>query len=216
MGKDTTPRSVAETSRATGAAQTMITEINQQTSPEELHAAITTWGSRTTGGTHGVAIVVQVHGVEGVGPGAGSAAAPIIGLPNATYRVATVAEMLAHPQSITAGIQAGVAQADLAQSNAAVAQAIQAKIAEFSKYASIEVSQIADLGGGLSVRTTVPGSLASRLPGAVSLGAAGIAGLTDDEYAAFLKNLRRVDADRSLNVFTQDLDTLQIVSVTTA
>jgi hypothetical protein len=216
LGKDTTPRSVAETRGATDAAQAMIDNIASATTPEELFATLTYWNSGSVGGQSPRAIVTQVTGVEGVGPGTGSAGAPFIGLPNPTYRVATVAEMLAHPNDITASIQAGVAPGGLEQGNAAVVGAIRNKLAEFARFASIEVSQTADLGGGLSLRTTVPGSLASRLSGAVNLGGAGVAALSDDDYVALLKELRRVDADRSLNIWTRDPDTLQIVSVTSA
>jgi hypothetical protein len=214
LGKDTTPRSVAETRGATDAAQVMIDNIAATTTPEELFATLTYWNSGAVGGQSPRAIVTQVPGAEGVGPGTGAADAPFVGLPNNQYKVATLAEMLR--LRVRASVQAGVDPSGLAQANSAVEGAIENKKAEFSKYASIEVSQTADLGGGLSLRTTVPGSLASRLSGAVSINAQSLLALTDEEKIAFFKDLRRLDAERGLGILTTDPTTGAFVSVTTA
>jgi hypothetical protein len=70
-----------------------------------------------------------------------------------------------------------------------------------------DVSLDTALDGGLTRTTTVPGSMASRLSGPLNINAASLLGLTDDQKAAFLKELRRVDADRSLKIFARDPDT---------
>jgi len=219
-GKDTTAsqaREKREAGRATGAAQQMVDEIREAATPEMLYAIIASWGSGYSGGTHTVAIVVQVKGVTGVGPGTGASDAPVVGLPNPTFRVATLDELLEHAQDITASVQAGVAPSMLSQANQAVVSAIQSKIGELMANAGIEVSSSQMLTADVRRTTSVPGTLASRLPaGQLDITAQSLLGMSDDQKAAFLKELRRVDAERSLRILARDPETGQLVSVTDA
>jgi hypothetical protein len=209
-------RQAAEVERAAGAGSDLVRSAGQATSIADFFRRVTAFGSGYTGGTANPAVGVSVE--TPFGPRA-------IGVPNPTYPVATLQDVLARPETLTAGIQAGVNPDLLAGPNAATSEALrriaQDLVTQFREMEQgIGVTAEAPLAdsGGLRRRTTVPATRAEQLGltgGTLEIDELALSALTDEDRALLLLDvLAKVGADRDIVSTISDGATGQIVSIT--
>ncbi|HJR01836.1 MAG TPA: hypothetical protein VKA83_09405 [Methylomirabilota bacterium] len=210
-------RQVAELQRAAGAGGDLVQAAGTARNLPEFYDIIRQFGSGTTGGTTPVAVPVSVTPAGGGAPRA-------IGTANPTYPVADLADIIENPDTLTAGIQAGVDPSALAGPNAATSQGLRAiaknLIEQYQQQAQgVGVSDqelIPTPDGGVRRRTEVPATLASRFQGQnFDIENAGLFGLDDPTIATIYSQLVRYDADQGMNRLVRDENDL-IVSVTRA
>ena len=206
-------RQMAEVTRATGAGSDLVRSAAGATSLADFFRRVTAYGSGYTGGTSPVAVGVSVQ--TPFGPRA-------IGVPNPTYPVATLQDLLANPLSLQAGIQAGVSPDLLAGPNAATSTALQQiaqdLVRQYQAAAQgVALTQVDQTPGGLTVRTGLPATRAAALDPTrdVQIDQLALAALSSDDQALLLHDtMARVLAERDVTSTISDGATGQIVSIT--
>ena len=207
-------RRAAEVQQAVGAAGDLVSEANRAQSLQQFFDTLTAFGSGTSGGTRNPAVMTSVQtpsGLQYVGTSGSIGGTPVAG----------VEDLFSYLPTLQASIQAGVAPAELAGANEQASLALRERGQQLlddyqARIGGVDVFAERQLDGGLTERTTVPGTRAAALGGEggyLFADQLAIAGLSDDDREMFLRDLIRVAGDRGIRAFMMDPETDQIVSL---
>jgi hypothetical protein len=203
-------RQIAEVTRATSAGGELVQAASGARDLREFFDVLTQRGAPASGGSSAVHIPVTVETPEGTKG---------VGMPNALFPTASIADVLNNPGSLKANIVAGVAPEALAGANASTSAGLQAIATGLANQfrtneAGVQASTAVQIPGELRRTTTVPAPLANTLEGPISIEAPGFNRLSDNDKTLILQDLYALNQKRELNLLTRDPSTNGIVSVT--